>query len=150
MTMHAVAHFPSAFDSTDPGTVMALENLQPISRTVLTFLHIDPGLARVVDRDRLRAVVKLVVANPSNDLIGFAINDLKKMWERGFPISAFDDDTRTSLDVSEATRLVVDLRNRLGTRWPDDEWERAHINRVMRLLGYERSNAPRVDAGGAP
>jgi len=148
--MSANAHYPSAFDSTDPGTIAAIHNLHPIGRTVLTFFHIDPGLARPASRDRLRSVVKLVMANPPNDLIGIAINDLRKLWRRGFPVSAFDDDSRALLDVVEATRLVDDLRNRLGTRWPDDEWEHAHIHRVMRLLGYDESCASQAGAGAAP
>ncbi|MGY3231211.1 hypothetical protein ACVWWJ_002695 [Luteibacter sp. HA06] len=127
----------SAFDSTEAATVSTLKNLQPISRALLTFLHIDPSLVRQDDRDRLRILVKLVANNPGNDLIGNELNHLRMLWARGFPVGAFDDDSRALLDVSEATRLVVELRTCLGSQCPDDERERALVNRLMRLSGYD-------------
>lgn len=127
----------SAFDSTEAVTVNTLQNLQPVSRALLTFLHIDPSLVRHDDRDRLRILVKLVANNPGNDLIGNELNHLRMLWARGFPVGALDDDSRALLDVSEATRLVVELRTRLGTQCPDDEHERALVNRLMRLAGYD-------------
>jgi hypothetical protein len=127
----------SAFDSTDPGVITALANLPPISRTVLTLYHIDPSLTRPVERDRLRALVKLILARPDNDLIGKALHDLRVMWRRGFPVPAFDDDSRLLLDIIEAKRLVTGLRNALGTCWTNPDWERDHVNRVLHLCGYD-------------
>ncbi|UPG92826.1 hypothetical protein [Luteibacter aegosomatissinici] len=130
-------HRADPFGSSDPGTVIALGNLQPIGRTVLTFLAIDPGLARDVERDRLRTLVKLVIANPSNDLIGMAFNDLRKMWKRGFPIPAFDDDATPMVDIDMARALVTDLRTRYHTCWPDAVWEEKHVRRVLVLCGFD-------------
>jgi hypothetical protein len=137
----------NAFDSTEAATVSTLKNLQPIRRALLTFLHIDPSIVRQEDRDRLRILVKLVANNPGNDLIGNGLigndligdglNHLRMLWARGFPVGAFDDDGRALLDVVEATRLIVELRTRLGTQCPDDEQERALVNRLMRLAGYD-------------
>lgn len=136
----------SAFDSTDPGVVMALSNLQPVTRTVLTVLHIDPGLARQVERDRLRTLVKLIVAKPGNDVIGMALNTLHGMWRRGFPVPAFDNDTGPLLDVVNARRMVTTLRTELGTCWADVAWERGQIIRILRLLGYDKSDLRRDTA----
>ncbi|QWT22114.1 hypothetical protein KPL74_08915 [Bacillus sp. NP157] len=137
----AAKAYSSAFDSTDPDVVMALANMQSVTRTVLVLFHIDPSLARGVERDRLRVLVKLVMANPGNDLIGFALNALHAMWARGFPVGAFDDDTRLLLDVTGARSLVTGLRKALGTCWANPGWERDHVERVLLLLGYEESDA---------
>jgi hypothetical protein len=138
----------SAFDSTDGFVIHTLEHMRPVSRSVLTFLHVDPALARQSERDRLRTLVKLTAADPDNQLIGRAYQDLRALWQRGFPVPAFDDASRGLLPEGDAHRLVKGLRETLHTRWDNEEWERVHVERLMRLLGYEPS--PLVATGVTP
>lgn len=135
--MHIRPNYPSAFESTDPGVQTALRNMPAVNVTVLTLLHIDPSLSRPRERDRLRILVKLTCANPSNDIIGTAYQVLRTLWDRDFPVPAFDDSSLRLLPEEDARQILTQLRVDLGTRWPTDERERPHIERLMRLLGYE-------------
>lgn len=144
--MSSVIPTTSALDSTDAFVTHTLEHMRPISRTVLTFLHIDTALSRQSERDRLRTLVKLTAADPDNPLIGRAYQDLRALWQRGFPVPAFDDPSRGLLQETNARRIINGLRETLHTRWDNEEWERVHVERMMRLLGYEP--APVENAAG--
>jgi hypothetical protein len=148
--MHIRPNYPSAFESTDPHVLTALSNMPAVNVTMLTLLHIDPSLSRQRERDRLRTLVKLTCANPSNAIIGTVYQGLRAMHGRGFPVPAFGDSSLRLLPEDDARQLLTQLRADLGTRWPSDALERPHIERLMQLLGYEDSCASQPDAGAAP
>jgi hypothetical protein len=124
-------------DSTDPGVVGSLANLSPIGRCVLTCLCIDPTLARPAELDRLRILVSLTAGNPGNDAIGRGYQDIQELWRRGFPVPAFDDDTRPKPSIVEARDRIAAIRINLGTAWEGAHAEQAHLLRLLALLGYE-------------
>jgi hypothetical protein len=127
----------SAFDSTDGFVIHTLEHMSPISRCVLTCLCIDPTLARPAERDRLRILVSLTAGNPGNDAIGRGYQDIQELWRRGFPVPAFDDDTRPKPSIGEARDRIAAIRINLGTAWEGAHAEQAHLLRLLALLGYE-------------
>ena len=94
--MPAQPNPPNAFDSTDPGVKIALANLNPFTRSVLTWLHIDPALSRPTERDRLRTLVRLAAVSASNETTGKSLLVLREMWRRGFPVPAFHRVTKVT------------------------------------------------------
>lgn len=145
--MHIRPNYPSAFESTDPHVLTALANMPQVNVTMLTLLHIDPSLSRQRERDRLRTLVKLTCAHPSNDIIGMVYQGLRAMHGRGFPVPAFDNSSLRLLPEDDARNMLTQLRVDLGTGWTDEVWEHAHIERLMRLLGYEGSHTNPPGAG---
>lgn len=123
-------------DSTGPGVASTLANLSPVSRCVLTYLCIDPTLSRPAERDRLRILVSLTAGNPGNDLVGRGYQDIHELWRRGFPVPAFDDDTRPRASIAEARDRIAAIRINLGTAWEGAQGERAQLLRLLTLLGY--------------
>lgn len=127
----------TAFESTDPRVTSTPASLSPISRCVLTYLSIDPSLVRPTERDRLRFLVSLTAANPGNDLIGRGFRDVRELWRRGFPVPAFDDDTLPMVGIGDASKRIEDIRVCLDAAWPRPQAERAHVLRLLTLLGYD-------------
>ena len=87
-------------------------------------------------------------AKADNNLIGRDYEDVRELWRRGFPVPAFDDASRPLLPESEARLTVNQLRAALRTQWDNPDREAAHVERLMRLLGYEDRAAPHTDSGG--
>ena len=132
---------PNAFDSTDPGVKVALANMNPFIRSVLTWLHIDPALSRPTERDRLRTLVRLAAVSASNETTGKSLLVLREMWRRGFPVPAFKNPDLPPVPLTDARRLIDAMRVDLGSRLDKPHLEEATVARLLGLLHHDTVEA---------
>jgi hypothetical protein len=136
----------TASPMTDSQRDRVLRSLRAVHRAVLTFIDIDPKLAKPKYRPELTLLANMLSGEHEESEIGRAVTEIHNLHQRGFLVRACIDRKAPRVDVDTARAWVVQARPDLGGA-RGGEKETAFINSLLRTIGYAKEE---ITAGGAP
>ena len=128
--------------STPPMTnnerVRIVRHLDRVHRAVLTFLDIDPALAKHSRHLQLATLVNRLIGEHSLEVITQAANAIHNMHQRGFPVPAFAAPGAPRVSVAEARAAICLANADINPSRPSELWN-PKLEGLLRLLDYSTS-----------
>lgn len=123
-----------------------LQSLRTVHRAVLTFIDINPKLARPKFRKGLTLLANMLSREHSESETGRAITEIHTMHQRGFPVRAYTDPKVLRVTVHTARALLVDARRDLGCKRRGGNGV-ASINAALWMTGCTEEDIARTLCG---